>query len=82
MKNIACLFMGFILIASCSLDSDSPSANQSFIEYFNDAVRGVKTGGVRKIVIETPKGNFNVWTKSFGHNIHTRVLLLNGGLLI
>ena len=31
------------------------------------------------ITIETPKGNFRVWTKRFGYNPDIKVLLLHGG---
>ena len=39
----------------------------------------VKTGGVKLIPIETPKGEFRVWTKRIGNNPTTKVLLLHGG---
>jgi proline iminopeptidase len=39
----------------------------------------VRTGGVRLIPIQTPKGTFKVWTKRFGNNPRLRVLLLHGG---
>jgi proline iminopeptidase len=31
------------------------------------------------VPITTPKGTFNVWTKSFGNNPKMKLLLLNGG---
>lgn len=39
----------------------------------------MQTGGVKVIKIETPKGQFNVWTKSIGDNPRIKILLLNGG---
>lgn len=39
----------------------------------------IQTGGVKVIPIETPKGKFNVWTKSIGNNPKIKLLLLNGG---
>jgi proline iminopeptidase len=36
-------------------------------------------GGVKLIPIETPKGNFHVWTKRIGNNPTQRLLLLHGG---
>lgn len=78
-KIIICLFPILFLISSCDLDSAAVEDNQSFIAYFDDAIRGVKTGGVKEIEIETPAGHYKVWTKTFGHNINTRVLLLHGG---
>ena len=39
----------------------------------------VLAGGVRVIPVETPKGQFNVWTKRVGNNPNARLLLLHGG---
>ena len=39
----------------------------------------VLAGGVRVIPVETPKGQFNVWTKRIGNNPKVRLLLLHGG---
>lgn len=36
-------------------------------------------GGVRMIPIQTPRGEFRVWTKRFGNNPTIKVLLLHGG---
>ena len=47
--------------------------------YFDSKETGIKTGGVKVIQIETPKGKFNVWTKTIGNNPKMRLLLLNGG---
>ena len=44
-----------------------------------DLYKEVQTGGVKVIPIETPKGKFNVWTKSIGNNPKIKLLLLNGG---
>jgi proline iminopeptidase len=55
------------------------SENPSGPDYLKDDTLGVKTGGIRIIPIETPKGRFNVWTKQFGHNPQVRLLLLHGG---
>ena len=37
------------------------------------------TGGVRRIPIETAKGEYSVWVKRVGNNPRIRVLLLHGG---
>ena len=37
------------------------------------------TGGVRRIPISTPKGEFSVWIKRVGNNPKIRLLLLHGG---
>ncbi len=39
----------------------------------------VLSGGVKLIPVETPKGNFKVWTKRVGNNPHMKVLLMHGG---
>jgi proline iminopeptidase len=39
----------------------------------------MKTGGVRMIPVSTPRGTFQVWTKTVGKNPRIRVLLLHGG---
>jgi proline iminopeptidase len=39
----------------------------------------VLAGGVRMLPIETPVGEFKVWTKRIGNNPTLRVLLLHGG---
>jgi proline iminopeptidase len=36
-------------------------------------------GGVRRIPITTPHGNFSVWTKRVGNNPRCKLLLLHGG---
>jgi proline iminopeptidase len=46
--------------------------------YFADASK-LKEGGVKSIPIQTPKGEFRVWTKRFGTNPRIKVLLLHGG---
>ena len=48
-------------------------------DYFNTGDTGVLTAGIRMIPIQTPVGNFKVWTKRFGNNPTTKVLLLHGG---
>lgn len=49
-------------------------------EYFDNMGRtDVLSGGVRRIDIQTPKGNFQVWTKRIGNNPRIKVLMLHGG---
>ena len=38
-----------------------------------------KTSGIKMIPIQTPFGEFNVWTKRIGNNPEIKVLLLHGG---
>jgi len=49
------------------------------MDYFESNEGPVKTGGVRKIPIETPKGTFQVWTKRMGNSPDLKLLLLHGG---
>ncbi len=77
LKNIGFLLSLCVLflMTSCM----ETSTTMSLQDYFKSTETGVKTGGVKVIPIETPKGKFNVWTKSFGNNPKIKLLLLNGG---
>jgi proline iminopeptidase len=49
-------------------------------DFFDNTGRlDVLGGGVRMIPIETPKGNFRVWTKRVGNNPRIKLLILHGG---
>jgi len=49
-------------------------------EYLDSSHRSdVLSGGVRLIPIQTPKGEFHVWTKRVGNNPKIKLLLLHGG---
>jgi proline iminopeptidase len=50
------------------------------VSYFDNAGRDdVLSGGVKIVPIQTPKGEFHVWTKRTGNNPSTKMLLLHGG---
>ena len=51
---------------------------QTLRGYFTDP-EAIRSGGVKRIPIRTPRGEFHVWTKRFGSNPRIRVLLLHGG---
>lgn len=51
----------------------------SLKDYFSADTAGIKTGGVRMITVQTPKGPYKVWTKRIGHNPRIKLLLLQGG---
>lgn len=72
MKNLFFLFITWLFI-SCN---NNKEAN---VTVTGDLYKEVQTGGVKVIPIETPKGKFNVWTKSIGNNPKIKLLLLNGG---
>src|SRR5688572_26934793 len=66
-------------LLSCSSPSTPSGQQASVIDYFKPTDTGVQNGGVRMVPIQTPKGKFNVWTKTFGNNPTIKLLLLNGG---
>ena len=74
------MLSGFLLIGlfSCSNNSDKPVAT-SAPGADSSLYKEVQTGGVKVIQVQTPNGNFNVWTKRMGNNPKIRILLLNGG---
>jgi proline iminopeptidase len=45
----------------------------------NTGRNDVLSGGARLIPVQTPKGEFHVWTKRVGNNPKTKLLLLHGG---
>ena len=68
------------VLAAAVLAAPALAAQKATLEsYFASRESGMQTGGVRRIPITTPKGNFTVWTKRFGNNPRIRVLLLHGG---
>jgi proline iminopeptidase len=79
MKKIAILFSAFFAASALFIACKKTNDDSSLRSYFNSTETGVKTGGVKVISIETPKGKFNVWTKSLGNSPKMRLLLLNGG---
>ena len=71
-------FAMLLTFVSCTSSSDKKQIT-SPESYFSNKDSGLQTGGIKVIPIETPKGKFNVWTKTIGNNPKTRLLLLNGG---
>ncbi len=67
-------FVFIIAIFSCNNKNETTTETAT-----DDLYKEVQTGGVKVISIETPKGKFNVWTKSIGNNPKIKLLLLNGG---
>ena len=76
-KNIG-LLLALICIGFITSCKENPTTS-NLQTYFKSTETGIKTGGIKVIPIETPKGKFNVWTKSFGNNPKIKLLLLNGG---
>lgn len=63
-----------IAVFGCN-NQNKPAAENTASNLYKE----IQTGGVKVIPIETPKGKFNVWTKSIGNNPKIKLLLLNGG---
>ena len=74
MKQLLCCF-SLLLLLSCNNNNEKPLT----VTAVDDLYKEVQTGGIKIIPIETPKGKFNIWTKSVGNNPKIKVLLLNGG---
>jgi proline iminopeptidase len=73
----AFLLLGLLIsIVACQHKQTSAP---TIAEYFNYKDTGVQSAGIKMIPIQTPVGNFNVWTKRFGNNPRIKVLLLHGG---
>ena len=68
-----------LLLATVFTACKEVSKENTLQSYFKSTETGLKTGGIKIVSIETPKGKFNVWTKTFGNNPKIKVLLLNGG---
>ena len=81
MKNInaARSFLLFIAVILFSCTQKDNNGTAAVSNYYAAQDSGVQTGGVKMIRIITPKGKFNVWTKTIGNNPTKKVLLLNGG---
>lgn len=63
----------------CCISCKENNSDNTLKTYLTSTETGLKTGGIKIIPIETPKGKFNVWTKRIGNNPKIKLLLLNGG---
>lgn len=75
MRTLISILTLFLMI-SCK--KESTTINVSVKDYFNYK-DSIGSGGVRLIPINTPAGQFKVWTKRFGNNPKIKILLLHGG---
>lgn len=75
------VILGFLfLVAACDQSGKNKNGGDVNVrEYFNYGDSGVQTAGVKMIPVQTPIGEFKVWTKRFGNNPRIKVLLLHGG---
>lgn len=72
-----------LLVVAAFFLQCAPSAQNENIEtdsYLDFSERDDQyEGGIKMIPVNTPKGEFNVWTKRVGNNPKMKVLLLHGG---
>ena len=74
--RIVLLLLVVTSLFSCNNEvAPCPPSMENYFSY-GDAV---ESGGVRMIPIQTPVGEFKVWTKRFGNNPKIKILLLHGG---
>ena len=80
MKRLLFLFL-MVFIISCEQTSTVQNLSITDCEsYLNNSGSDDRAlGGIKMIPINTPKGEFKVWTKRVGHNPTKKVLLLHGG---
>lgn len=67
-----------IICLTISCAQSSTNKENSIAGYFNYG-DSIESAGVKLIPINTPIGNFDVWTKRFGANSKIKILLLHGG---
>lgn len=79
MKHILLLLLAISIFACNQPSQQAGSASISVQDYFAPQDSGVQTAGIKMIPIQTPVGNFHVWTKTIGNNPRIKVLLLHGG---
>ena len=66
----------FLMLTSCIEKSTS---NEVLVSNYFNYGDSLETAGVKMIPIQTPVGEFKVWTKRFGTNPKIKILLLHGG---
>jgi len=67
-----------ICFTSCApVQAETVDQDSTYLDY--SLLADKNSGGARLIPINTPLGEFNVWTKRVGNNPATKVLLLHGG---
>ena len=80
--DTAILFIAFLFtLQACQPGSSEGSNSEAPCqEYLSFEDRNDQfTGGINMIPIQTPAGEFDVWTKRVGNNPRIKVLLLHGG---
>lgn len=75
MRLLSLLFV-FLMLTSCK---DKSNSNEILVSNYFNYGDSLETAGVKMIPIQTPVGEFKVWTKRFGTNPKIKILLLHGG---
>ena len=83
MRTILLFVISAGIITSCNQPQQQQQGHSGgdihVSDYFNYGDTGVQVAGIKMIPINTPVGEFKVWTKRFGNNSGIKVLLLHGG---
>ncbi|HUC79358.1 MAG TPA: proline iminopeptidase-family hydrolase [Flavisolibacter sp.] len=78
--RIVLLCSSLLFFVSCKVKVErNEKASVTVNEYFDYRDTGVLSAGIKMIPVQTPVGEFKVWTKRFGNNPRIKVLLLHGG---
>ena len=67
-KLTSLIFLSIVFFSCSNMERTKNGPNTTVADYFNYGDTSVQTAGIRMIPIKTPVGEFNVWTKRFGHN--------------
>ena len=80
MRRTAFYLIVALALVSCNTTITSDQKVQTESNYLDYSGKSDKlSGGVKMIPIQTPSGEFKVWTKRVGNNPTMKVLLLHGG---
>ena len=83
MKNyliLLSLFTGLLFSCQPTTAPEVSKADASLTNYLDNTGKEDRfMGGVKMVKVNTPKGDFKVWTKRVGNNPKMKVLLLHGG---
>ena len=78
MKRLAVFVVSVLLFSACAgRPEPATTVPANYLDYSGQV--DALSGGVRVIPVNTPKGEFHVWTKRIGNNPAIKVLLLHGG---
>jgi len=73
------LLIPFLIIFLLACNTQKPNQENSLQSYFAAQDSGIQNGNIKWVEIESFGKKFKVWTKRFGNNPKTKILLLNGG---